>query len=361
MDFSYSPRLAQLRETAVELARKIAVYEDECEADNGLSPESRAALRRTVLASGLQAMNAPVEWGGAGLSWIEQVTVEEQLGTLTNGLWAAVWRPTAAALIASTPEQRERHLIPENRGERFGARAVTEPEAGSDPRRIATVAERLPRRHSPFYRDLYAALPPGPVHIEDLPVLDHSDFWAANTAHDSRVLTGPLTDGIVFKSGGTTTEPKLSVYTRRELLAMSRLHGNGFAQAGLRPGDRVANLFYAGELYASFLFNVLCLQVSSVPNVHLPLASAPLDYTARVIHEFSATALMGPPTTICQLAARLTDSNCSEVASAGGKRSTRMWCQPSSVSRVKCSMSSRPRPRAVSRSRRWPMPPTAPM
>ncbi|WP_371583514.1 acyl-CoA dehydrogenase family protein [Streptomyces sp. NBC_01314] len=142
MDFSYSPRLAELRESAVELARKIAVYEDECEADNGLGPESRAALRRTVLDSGLQAMNAPVAWGGAGLSWVEQVTVEEELGTLTNGLWAAVWRPTAAALLACTPEQRERYLLPENRGERFGARAITEPDAGSDPRHIATVAER---------------------------------------------------------------------------------------------------------------------------------------------------------------------------------------------------------------------------
>lgn len=164
------------------------------------------------------------------------------------------------------------------------------------------------RRESPFYRDLYAALPSGPVRIEDLPVLDHTAFWAANGAHDSRVLSAPLTDGIVFKSGGTTTEPKLSVYTRQELLGMSRLQGNGFAQAGLRPGDRVANLFYAGELYASFLFNVLCLQESSVPNVHLPVASAPLDYTAHVIHEFSATVLLGPPTTICQLADHLAES-----------------------------------------------------
>lgn len=144
MDFSYSPRLAELKESAVDLTRKIAAYEDECESNNGLCEESRAALRRTVLASGLQAMNAPVEWGGAGLSWTEQVVVEEELGTLTNGLWAAVWRPTAAALIASTPEQRERYLIPENRGERFGARAITEPDAGSDPRLMATVAEPTP-------------------------------------------------------------------------------------------------------------------------------------------------------------------------------------------------------------------------
>ncbi|MDX3714530.1 AMP-binding protein [Streptomyces europaeiscabiei] len=164
------------------------------------------------------------------------------------------------------------------------------------------------RQHSPYYRDLYAQVPAGPVVLEDLPVLNHESFWGANTAHDSRVLTGPLTDGIVFKSGGTTTEPKLSVYTRQELLGMSRLQGNGFEQAGLRPGDRIANLFYAGELYASFLFNVLCLQESSVPNVHLPIASAPLEYTAHVIHEFAATALLGPPTTICQLAARLAES-----------------------------------------------------
>lgn len=71
MDFSYSPRLAELRESAVELARRIAVHEDECEADNGLSPESRAALRQTALASGLQAMNTPVAWGGAGLMSIQ--------------------------------------------------------------------------------------------------------------------------------------------------------------------------------------------------------------------------------------------------------------------------------------------------
>lgn len=144
MDFSYSPRLAELRESAVELARGSAVHEDEREADNGLGPQSRAALRRTAPASGPQATNAQVAWGGAGPSRVEQVTVEEELGTLTNGLGAAVGRPTAAAPLASTPEQRERYLLPEIRGERFGARAITEPDAGSAPRRIATVAERTP-------------------------------------------------------------------------------------------------------------------------------------------------------------------------------------------------------------------------
>ena len=35
--------------------------------------------------------------------------------------------------------QRGRHLVPENRDDRFGAGAITGPEAGSDPRRLATI------------------------------------------------------------------------------------------------------------------------------------------------------------------------------------------------------------------------------
>ena len=72
------------------------------------------------------------------------MTGEEELGTLANGLWGAVWRPTATVVIVSTPEQREWYLLPENRGERPGARAVTEPDADSGPRHVATVAERAP-------------------------------------------------------------------------------------------------------------------------------------------------------------------------------------------------------------------------
>ncbi|WP_370942306.1 acyl-CoA dehydrogenase family protein [Amycolatopsis sp. cg5] len=142
MEFAYSKRHAELRQRATELVKQLSSYEDECEWNGSLSPESRQSVRAIALDSGLASMNAPVELGGAGLSWLEQVVVEEELGKLTNGLWAAVWRPTAALLLASTPEQRERYLVPEIRGARFGGRAVTEPTAGSDPRQIATTAVR---------------------------------------------------------------------------------------------------------------------------------------------------------------------------------------------------------------------------
>ena len=141
MEFSYSPRLAQLRRQAQDLATVIAKYEDECEQDNGLGPEAHQAIRDAVLAAGLQAINVPAAWGGAGLSVLEQVVVQDVLGRLTNALWDTVWRP-ANPLLACTPAQRERYLIPAARGERRDAVAITEETAGSDPSAASTTAVR---------------------------------------------------------------------------------------------------------------------------------------------------------------------------------------------------------------------------
>ncbi|MDI3386286.1 acyl-CoA dehydrogenase [Streptomyces sp. B-S-A8] len=141
MEFALTPRLAELKERAASLTGKIMPYEDACENDNGLSPEAHAAIREEVLAHGLQAVNMPVEWGGAGLSVLEQVVVQDELGKLTNALWDAVWRP-ANCLRACTPEQRERYLVPDILGNRRDAVAITEEHAGSDPSRITTTATR---------------------------------------------------------------------------------------------------------------------------------------------------------------------------------------------------------------------------
>ncbi len=142
MDFAYTPRLVELQGRAAALAAQIMPYEETCETDNGLGPEAHAAIRRHVLDRGLQAINMPAEWGGAGLSLLEQVVVQEQLGKLTGALWDTVWRP-ANALQACTPWQRERYLLPAIKGERRDAVAITERESGSDPMGMATTAERM--------------------------------------------------------------------------------------------------------------------------------------------------------------------------------------------------------------------------
>ena len=116
MEFAYTPRLAELKNRARALAEKIMPFELECEHNNGLSAESHATIKAAVLESGLQAINTPVEFGGAGLSVLEQVVVQDELGKLTNALWDTVWRP-ANPLAHATPEQRERYLIPGTRGD----------------------------------------------------------------------------------------------------------------------------------------------------------------------------------------------------------------------------------------------------
>jgi acyl-CoA dehydrogenase len=139
MEFTYSPEQLELRDRAGRLTEAIIPFEDPCEAGRGLDGESLAEIRRLTLEHQLNAINMPVEWGGQGLSVLDQVIVSERLGQLTNALWDAVWRP-ANALRHCTSQQRERYLIPAIAGDRRDCFAVTEEKAGSDPSLIETVA-----------------------------------------------------------------------------------------------------------------------------------------------------------------------------------------------------------------------------
>ncbi|MEU0375385.1 acyl-CoA dehydrogenase family protein [Streptomyces sp. NPDC006283] len=141
MDFRLTARQQELKAAARRLTDVITAYELDCEENNGLSPQAHADIRDAVLDSGLQAVNMPTEWGGAGLTIFEQAVVQGELGRLTGALWDMVWRP-ANALRFCTPEQRERFLVPVIRGERRDCYAVTEPGAGSDPQNLTTTATR---------------------------------------------------------------------------------------------------------------------------------------------------------------------------------------------------------------------------
>lgn len=140
MEFAYTREQLDLKQRAAALAAEIMVHEERCEAENGLPAAILEEIKERVLASGLAAINMPSEWGGAGLTILEQVLVQEELGKLTNALWDVVWRP-ANALKMCTPAQRQRYLEPTIRGERRDCYAVSEEGAGSDPRAIATTAE----------------------------------------------------------------------------------------------------------------------------------------------------------------------------------------------------------------------------
>ncbi|MER7752569.1 phenylacetate--CoA ligase family protein [Kitasatospora sp. NPDC097643] len=152
------------------------------------------------------------------------------------------------------------------------------------------------RTHSPFYAELYRDLPPRIDRLDQLPVIDQTAFWAANTWPDNRVLTGPLSDAGVYKTGGTTGVPKFSPWTRAEHADSVTAFGAGLVQAGLRPGHRVANLFMAGELYGGFLYIENALHHAPVDNVRLAVGGAAPDaYVADLIGGFGVHVLAGEP------------------------------------------------------------------
>ncbi|MEV5982122.1 phenylacetate--CoA ligase family protein [Streptomyces sp. NPDC052114] len=165
---------------------------------------------------------------------------------------------------------------------------------------------RFVRRQSPFYADLYAGVPENVTELTQLPVVPQAEFWRANTPRDNRLLTGPLDEAVIFKSGGTTGSPKFSFYTREEWREFTGAFGAGLLESGLRPGHRVADLFYAGELYASFTFVLDSLHRSPVSNVRLPIGgAAPLESTVHTLEQFDVEVVAGTPTTLCALADHL--------------------------------------------------------
>jgi len=140
MDFACTPAQQELKARAAAYAELLMGYEDEAEQAGGPLPkETVDKLTHAAMDAGLFGINMPLEWGGAGLTLLEQVIVEEEFGKVTNCLWDIPWRPSNVLALASE-EQRERYLLPILRGERFDAFATTEPDAGSDAGAIATTA-----------------------------------------------------------------------------------------------------------------------------------------------------------------------------------------------------------------------------
>jgi acyl-CoA dehydrogenase len=142
VDLRLSDAQLDLQRRARALADEVLLpLEDDCEANDGLSPAQHATAKAEVLARGLHAINHAVADGGQGLDLFDQMLVEEQWGRLTNALWDVPWRPSIP-LAAGTDAQKERYLRPACRGDRRDAYAITEADAGSDPSMVRTTARR---------------------------------------------------------------------------------------------------------------------------------------------------------------------------------------------------------------------------
>lgn len=157
------------------------------------------------------------------------------------------------------------------------------------------------RRHSPYYRELYREVPSGCPEISRYPIVNQQTFWQANEDFGRGVLTADYKSGIVFKSGGTSGNPKYSFFTAREWDSFTAVSGWGFTHNGVKEGDRIANLFYAGELYASFIY-VTDLVKSSDVGITFPISGqTPVETSVAMMKKLGINVLAGVPTTFMKI------------------------------------------------------------
>lgn len=143
MDFNLSKEHLALQTKAKEFTEQVLFpHELECEENDGISKETHEEIKKQVVEWGFNAPNHSREDGGQEFSIFEQTLLNEQLGMATGAIWDALWYPSYPMKFASQ-EQKERYLIPTCQGKRRDAYAITEADAGSDPRQCATRADRV--------------------------------------------------------------------------------------------------------------------------------------------------------------------------------------------------------------------------
>src|SRR5215475_13419879 len=131
----------RIQATARSFADELIPFEEQAEAANGELPEDiTAGHEKRAIELGLHAANMPAELGGGGLTAVQQVLVQEQVGRVTNALGWVVGTPPSWLPAVATPDQIERYVRPAIRGEAVECYAITEEGAGSDVAAIEATA-----------------------------------------------------------------------------------------------------------------------------------------------------------------------------------------------------------------------------
>jgi phenylacetate-coenzyme A ligase PaaK-like adenylate-forming protein len=174
------------------------------------------------------------------------------------------------------------------------------PEAVWGPLADAKLASLVELARSPFHRERLVPVATRADLIR-LPVLDKDAWMAASPPHSTAALTRKLGAAYVFRTGGSTGDPKFSVFSTGEFRAFVKYFKRTYQAAGLRPTDRVANLFACGSLYASFIFVNRMLEATGCLNFPFTTATEPAA-VARHVKLFGINTLVGFPSWLSQVA-----------------------------------------------------------
>jgi len=143
MDFSLSEEHLRAQRMVREFAQK-EVYPTIKEWDR--KQEMNPAILPRMAELGLLGICIPVRYGGQGYDYITLGLVCEELervdSTLRVVMSVHVGLNSLALLQWGTEAQKQKFLVPQARGEKYGAFGLTESGAGSDVASIQTTAKR---------------------------------------------------------------------------------------------------------------------------------------------------------------------------------------------------------------------------
>ncbi|MDD5656675.1 MAG: acyl-CoA reductase [Elusimicrobia bacterium] len=109
-------------------------------------------------------------------------------------------------------------------------------------------------RQAPFYaRRLKGLRVETVADLPEIPPLSREEMERNMPPRGEGLRTLAWSGGYVSRSGGSTGEPKFSVYDRRDWEAMIAHGAEVFRALGLKPSDRLGNFMLAGDLYGSFV------------------------------------------------------------------------------------------------------------
>lgn len=149
-----------------------------------------------------------------------------------------------------------------------------------------------PKKPLLAYKSSFEELSPSMVDTSKK-IMDKSDFQALEVGEEYSDL--------FFYSGGSSGEPKLSIFTYDDYHRQMELAAEGLYAAGLDPKkDRCMNLFYAGNLYGGFtsFFSVL----EKLHAIQFPMgASFDFDLVGKTIVKNKVDTLLGMPSYLLQM------------------------------------------------------------
>lgn len=153
------------------------------------------------------------------------------------------------------------------------------------------------RANCPYYTELYKDMPIDYT-WDDIPFLKQEDYWSSELS----ILSGPHMDGQIFKSGGTTGEPKYAHYSQDEWETFCEGTAMMLPKGGLKAGDRIGNLFHGGGMYASFLYVHGMLYASPAKVLQFSLGDAvSIEEIVSVMVKHQLTAIAGLPSMIMKI------------------------------------------------------------